>query len=381
MASFQQVNYCKKCKTNVSLDANKHCKKCGSTQVTTTWSCRFRFINEEGKEVQKRLSGFKTKKECQDEYNKFIATAKKFTKLDNQVHELSFTQLYDEYKEFQKGRIKESSYFNLCTKCDLHILPYFSKYKVKDISPKIILDWQNTLNKYSYKHKSNIRTYLSSILSYAEKYYKIQNQIKYVDNYRKTDKPKEMLIWSPKEFSLFIDNVKDLKYKTFYYALFYTGARKGELLATTWSDWNLEKKFLNIDKNLTTKTFNKGRAITLPKNNASIRKISLPDVLIEIVKNYKKIYFSGDSSQLVFPLSETNITRVKNIACKDAGVKVIRIHDFRHTHASFLISQGVSIVAVAKRLGHSNIEQTLNTYSHLMEDEDIRLIDVLNKAL
>ena len=119
----------------------------------------------------------------------------------------------------------------------------------------------------------------------------------------------------------------------------------------------------------------------MPKNNASIRKISLPDVLIEIVKNYKKIYFSGDSSQLVFPLSETNITRVKNIACKDAGVKVIRIHDFRHTHASFLISQGVSIVAVAKRLGHSNIEQTLNTYSHLMEDEDIRLIDVLNKAL
>ena len=56
----------------------------------------------------------------------------------------------------------------------------------------------------------------------------------------------------------------------------------------------------------------------------------------------------------------------------------MKIHDLRHSHASLLISQGESIVMVAKRLGHSNIEQTLNTYSHLMPNEELKLISKLN---
>lgn len=381
MASFQQVNYCKNCKTNVSVNEKGQCKKCNSSQLNKSWSVRFRYVNEEQKEIQKRLSGFSTKKEANEEYLKFMATAKQFTKLDKQSHDLTFAELYEEFKQFQKTRIKESSYFNLCTKCDLHIKPYFENYKVKSITPKIILDWQNRLDKYSYKHKSNIRTYLSSILKYAEKYYDIPNQIKHVDTFRRIEKPKEMLVWSPEEFTKFIDNVNDIQYKVFFYALFYTGARKGEMLATNWSDWNLKNKILNIDKTLTKKTFNNTPIVTLPKNNSSIRKISLPDTLIDIMKDYKLKYYDESDNECIFKMSETSLTRHKKDACKKAGVKEIRIHDFRHTHASLLISQGVSIVAVAKRLGHSNIEQTLNTYAHLMHNEDLRTIDVLNNCL
>ena len=68
-------------------------------------------------------------------------------------------------------------------------------------------------------------------------------------------------------------------------------------------------------------------------------------------------------------------------AAKEADVPVIKIHNLRHSHASLLINQGVSIVAVAKRLGHSSIEQTLNTYAHMMPNEEDDLIKKLQNAI
>ena len=62
-----------------------------------------------------------------------------------------------------------------------------------------------------------------------------------------------------------------------------------------------------------------------------------------------------------------NTARLRMIDyCKLAGVKKIRIHDFRHSHASYLISKGYDIVTIARRLGHSDIEMTLNRYAHMM---------------
>lgn len=80
------------------------------------------------------------------------------------------------------------------------------------------------------------------------------------------------------------------------------------------------------------------------------------------------------------PLSRTTIERIKNKAIKDAGVKKIRIHDFRHSHASNLIGEGMDIVAVSKRLGHSSVEITLNCYTHLLKKNDDNLIEYLEQS-
>ena len=381
MASFQQLFYCKSCKKNVPVNDKGQCAICQSTSLNKSWSVRFRYVQEDGKEVQKRLSGYSTRREANDAYIKFTATAKKYNKTDKESRDLTFSDLFEEYCQFSKSRIKESSYISMLEKCNKHILPYFNNYKVKDLTPKIILNWQNTKNNYSYKYKVSLRRYLSAILNFAEKYYKIQNQVKFVDNFRRLDKPKEMLIWSPQEFELFINAVDDINYKTFYLALFYTGARKGEMLATTWEDWNLTNNTLNIDKTLTKKTFSNKPTVTSPKNISSVRKISIPNQLVKIMKDYKNICNPKNENDVVFKMSETSVARYKKAACIRSGVKEIRLHDFRHTHASLLISEGVSIVAVAKRLGHSNITQTLNTYSHLMEREDDRLLSILDNSI
>lgn len=63
-----------------------------------------------------------------------------------------------------------------------------------------------------------------------------------------------------------------------------------------------------------------------------------------------------------------------------AGVKKIRLHDFRHSHASLLANEGINIQEIARRLGHSNVEITLRTYSHLYPREAERAVGVLNRV-
>ena len=79
--------------------------------------------------------------------------------------------------------------------------------------------------------------------------------------------------------------------------------------------------------------------------------------------------FGGDR-----PLASRSTDRYFADVCEKVGVRKIRIHDLRHSCASLLISKGVSIVAVSRQLGHSNIEQTLNTYSHLMPDDRSKVV-------
>ena len=390
MASYQQAKYCPNCQKNVSATKDDKCKICGGKIERGLWSVRFRIIEFDG-EKQKRLSGYKTKKEAQTGYIDFINQFKASHREEKENYKLTFNMLYDEYKIFAKNKLKESSYYDFCSKCDLLISPYFQNIKVADITPKMLLNWQNWINEksykknekdhpYSYKYKNNIRSYLNSMLSYAQRYYKIPNQLKNVDGFKNKNIACEMQVWSPEEFFKFIAKVDSPEYKTFFFALYFTGARKGEILATTWDDWDLKKCTLNITKNVTKKVYGAQFLVTTPKNKSSVRKIKIPQILCNELSKYKvgredyKFVFAGDK-----PLADSNIQRALKNGCEESKVKQIRIHDFRHSHASYLLSSGVPVVSVAKRLGHSNIEQTLNTYAHCMPtDEDI-LINTLQR--
>ena len=86
----------------------------------------------------------------------------------------------------------------------------------------------------------------------------------------------------------------------------------------------------------------------------------------------------------IAPQISSTITARKNRNCEIAGVKQIRIHDFRHSYAFLLIyNKGANIITVSKFLGHTKIEETLNTYTHLYKNAftDITsLIDDMNEA-
>ena len=80
-----------------------------------------------------------------------------------------------------------------------------------------------------------------------------------------------------------------------------------------------------------------------------------------------------------FPVASNTITSRKNRNCKLADVPQIRIHDFRHSCASLLVNNGANITLVAKYLGHSKIEETLNTYTHLFKNTMTKIVDLINE--
>lgn len=108
--------------------------------------------------------------------------------------------------------------------------------------------------------------------------------------------------------------------------------------------------------------------ITTPKTKNSNRIISMPNILVNdiitVYENSKK-YHSFNNKWFVFgdiePISNGKIRTHKVSNCKNANLKEIRIHDFRHSCASLLINNGASINMVAKYLGHKKIDETLNT--------------------
>lgn len=83
----------------------------------------------------------------------------------------------------------------------------------------------------------------------------------------------------------------------------------------------------------------------------------------------------------MLPVCSNTLTNHKNVNCKLADVKQIRLHDFRHSCASLLVNKGANVQVVAKYLGHTKVEETLKTYSHLFTstlDEVVAVIDNLD---
>lgn len=96
------------------------------------------------------------------------------------------------------------------------------------------------------------------------------------------------------------------------------------------------------------------------------------------LKTYRDTWFVfGDKN----PIGTHKMNNWKNAYCKKASIKQIRLHDFRHTCASLLVNKGANVQVVAKYLGHTKVEETLKTYSHLFTstlDEVVAVIDNLD---
>ena len=365
------------------------------SKASGLWSVRFREISpQDGKTTNKRLSGFKTKREAQYGYEDYVAAQKTAAEAAPQAEPaadpsaMTFAALFDEYIRYKKPRIKATSFYDVEKKLTLRILPFFGEMQIKDITPLTILEWQNSLSEYSYAYRKDLMTHLTSIYNYAERYHDIKNVAKRAEKPRNLEAKKEMLFWTPEEFAAAIATVEQPGYAMLFRFLFLTGCRKGEALALTWQDIDLQSGTVHICKSVSNKVRDHGKwySITTPKNIGSDRTVYLPAFFCQMLKEYKEeqapegaFVFGGADP---FPL--ITIDRRFHQAADAGGVKRIRIHDLRHSCASLLIHKGVSIVAVSRHLGHSSVKQTLDTYSHMLPDDQemiLRSLSTLEKQL
>ena len=119
--------------------------------------------------------------------------------------------------------------------------------------------------------------------------------------------------------------------------------------------------------------------ITEPKTPKSKRVIAIPQFLAVDLQDYVNSMYGVQGEDRLFPITKYYLEHEMQRGIKESGVKRIRIHDLRHSHASLLVEMGFSPLEIANRLGHEKIETTLNTYSHLYPDKQEQLADRLDK--
>ena len=291
---------------------------------------------------------------------------------------MTFKSLYSLYHNDMESRIKKTTMETKEYIVNTKILPFFEKMKVKDIKPIHIRKWQTDLLKieYSKTYLKTIYNQLTAIFNYAIRFHNLdKNPCHIAGSIGKKDAD-EMQILSLQEFNKMIDCVTDKENKFFYIILFWTGMRKGELLALTYEDVDFENKTIMINKNF--QIVKKERLITDPKTPRGRRVIAVNDIVLNCIKELWNTSYKPNKTDKIFYLSKDSLKRQLDTACKKAGVPRIRVHDLRHSHASYLLSNGVNIVILSRRLGHEKVQTTLNIYCHICPSSEDRLNDVLN---
>ena len=339
------------------------------------YSFTLRYKDIYGNTKQYTSKGYNTKKEAELEEAKFrIKIQEKKTTFTS----ITFKDVYQEYIEYKSKLVKLQT-LNKIKELSKYLQPLMD-VKVNDLDLATYNKFNLYVDKegYSVNHKNKILNLLKSLVNYSHKYYNTSDTIlTFIENYKEVNPfKKEMQFFTYEEFLKFESVIDELDYKTFFEVLYYLGLRQGEACSLTWSDIDFNKSEVSINKTITTKLKGKLYTISSPKTKKSNRVLPIPKKLLESLKTMKnnamkKKYFK--ETWFVFgdelPFRETTIQVRKNKYCRLAGVKQIRIHDFRHSCASFLIQNGASIVLVSKYLGHSKISITLDTYTHLYENE------------
>ena len=298
--------------------------------------------------------------------------------------DVSFFELADIWIQTYKSTRSYNTKRMYQNTLNLYILPALGDYKVKDIRKTNL---QLLINKMAEKGLTRsieiVKVTLNQIFEMA-----IDEDIIFKNPTRGLVFPKQV---KPSKRSLTEEETKliltcplELKERAFVSTLYYTGIRRGEIIALSKNDINLEKKELQI-KNAV--SFEHNRSILkAPKSIAAVRKIPIPDDLFSILKEY----YEQTKSFFLFPsgtdeiMTETVLKRfwkriIGRINIYAGGnekifaiSKDISMHIFRHNYTTILRRSGVDAKTAQVLLGHESIKMMLEVYDHI-SDADVSL--------
>ena len=346
--------------------------KAEKDKKTGKWLIQYRYTDWQGKRRKSTKRGFATKREAEEWLRNFLITQKA-------DFDMKFEDFWKMYYADMETRLREHTMRTKKYIVELKILPYFGNKRVNDITVADIRQWQNELIKmgYSPTYLKTINNQLSAIFNYAVRYYDLKSNPCAKAGSMGKSKAEEMDFWTGEEFRKFIDSVmnKRLSYMAFM-TLYWTGMRLGELLALNPKDVDLEKRTISITKSY--QRLGKKDVITPPKTPKSKRVITIPEFLAADIKDYMDSLYDLQEDDRLFPITKYYLEHEMQRGIKESGVKRIRVHDLRHSHASMLIELGFSPLEIANRLGHEKVETTLNTYSHLYPNKQTKLAERLD---
>lgn len=337
--------------------------------------------------VQKRTTrrGFKTKKEAELELSRIKLQINEGTFQKQTVE--TYLDIYNIWVVQYEKTVEQSTFVKTIGIFKNHILPSMQSYKVEKITIDVcqlhVDEWSNKLKKFRM-----VKSYASKVLDFAIKRGYIQtNPFTHVDmptalkkkqaSTEETDEnfyTKDQLL----QFLTCLKEEANTKAFTFFRLLAFSGIRKGEALALTWNDLDFKNNEMRINKaisrgkenQLYVKSTKTGVARTLKMDQETMR--ILKAWRIQQKQDYLMLGFNTmQKNQLVFSNAsneflQPTITRKWILQVqKKYNLELITTHGLRHTHCSLLFEAGVSIKAVQDRLGHTDIQTTMNIYAHV----------------
>lgn len=313
---------------------------------------------------------------------------------------ISLGSLCDEYLAAKLHDLRASSYDKLRRELSLYVLPYLQNVKLSRLSAPTLQKWKNTLNEtaLSVTTKRNAWRNLSAVLNHAVRMeYIPKNPLHSIINFKDVhfeSAETKIHYYTAEQFSAFISAAKDYAhskdtlsawgYYIFFMLAYFTGMRKGEINALKWAD--IENNVIHVRRSVAQKLKGVPITETPPKNKRSIRDIQMPIPLkIALNEHYTRQQplkgFTDDFRVCggANCLSDSSIDNHNRKFADTAALPHIRVHDFRHSHASLLANEGINIQEIARRLGHSDVQTTWQTYAHLYPKEEERALSILNR--
>lgn len=295
---------------------------------------------------------------------------------------MTFKEAYTLYYEYQKDKIKDST---LKTYRDrIKYMGLLDNIELINLNWEHYQKWRSQMNKTNLcdKYKTDIQKFIKQVLNFAEKQWDF-NLRKFYNKLEPFKTPgaikKEMDFYEPQEFFQYISVIDDLRDKCLFETLYYCGLRRSEAIGLQWRHIDFKNHTLTIAQqvlNLAGNNASSSWYIASPKTESSNRTIPVPEVLLKDLAELKKSnerFSKFKQTWFVFgddtPITYHQIYSRNNNYCKKAGLRHIRIHDFRHSCASALISAAAPITAVSNYLGHSETTETLETYTHLVKKD------------
>lgn len=330
----------------------------------------YKDANGQYKSSQSRY--FDTKKEAKAQEAVLLQNIGKFKDKN-----ITFADAYAEIIELRK---KKGVHQRTLAKLGNYYAAFgdFADLRVADIRQKHIDDLRTTLEAtYQPSTIHMMLSFAKSTINYAAQKHHIACD--YLDISASIEKkPKSKLnFYDLDEFSRFYDCLDDIVYKTLFDLLFYNGLRISEARGLTFADFDGSHITIN-------KQYYKAQGLSHSlKTNNSYRTLPVNLRLVEELKELRVYYSSMPhfvENWYIFggltPISETSIRYAMKKAAEKAKVKQIRLHDFRHSCASYYIHQGFALNLVADLLG-DNMNTVYNTYYHLYQKD---LTNMINSA-
>lgn len=286
----------------------------------------------------------------------------------------TYQEIYDMWIEEYALTVRSSTLLKTERMFRNWILPTFGDMRMNKIRPMLV---QKEVSKWKLSSTPTMISYASLVFKYAVRMEVIQkNPVDSISKPRNKNKKKDIVFYDKKTLKIFLDIAKDAlpkKAYVFFHLLAFTGMRKGEASALRWID--ITSKYINIDKAVGRDET--GLYVGPPKNKKSTRRISIDKETYRLIMELKELIKPAKESHFIFSkdgysIQSLDTTRKWLIKVQDEMDKKraipyprITVHGFRHTHASLLFESGATIKEVQERLGHSDIQTTMNIYTHV----------------